>query len=84
MIIYIHIYQADKDGNGKIDFSEFNKLWLAIRGEGEVRSYCYRNLLGLIFFFILTDCVFRILADVVFCIGADFVFRIGADFVFRV
>ena len=40
MIIIINIYQADKDGNGKIDFSEFSKLWLAIRGEGEVRSYC--------------------------------------------
>ena len=33
MIIIINIYQADKDGNGKIDFSEFSKLWLAIRGE---------------------------------------------------
>ena len=31
-------YQADKDGNEKIDFSEFSKLWVAIRGEGEVES----------------------------------------------
>jgi len=29
------IRQADKDGNEKIDFSEFSKLWVAIRGEGE-------------------------------------------------
>ena len=31
--------QADKDGNEKIDFSEFSKLWVAIRGEGEVKSF---------------------------------------------
>ena len=52
LIMIMYIYQADKDGNGKIDFSEFSKLWLAIRGEGEVRSYCYRNLLGLILYFL--------------------------------
>ena len=31
------IHQADKDGNEGIDFSEFSKLWSAIKGEGEVR-----------------------------------------------
>ena len=30
------IHQADKDGNEGIDFSEFSKLWSAIKGEGEV------------------------------------------------
>ena len=30
--------QADRDGNEKIDFSEFSKLWMALRGEGEVRG----------------------------------------------
>ena len=30
------IHQADKDGNESIDFSEFSKLWAAIKGEGEV------------------------------------------------
>ena len=30
------IHQADKDGNEGIDFSEFSKLWAAIKGEGEV------------------------------------------------
>ena len=34
-------YQADKDGNEKIDFSEFSKLWIAIRGEGEVELIKY-------------------------------------------
>merc|ERR1712109_58496 len=29
------INQADKDGNESIDFSEFSKLWAAIKGEGE-------------------------------------------------
>merc|ERR1711971_1091689 len=29
------IHQADKDGNEGIDFSEFSKLWSAIKGEGE-------------------------------------------------
>merc|ERR1711879_862685 len=29
------IHQADKDGNESIDFSEFSKLWAAIKGEGE-------------------------------------------------
>jgi len=29
------ISQADKDGNNGIDFSEFTKLWSAIRGDGE-------------------------------------------------
>ena len=33
------IHQADKDGNESIDFSEFSKLWAAIKGEGEVRSH---------------------------------------------
>ena len=32
------IHQADKDGNESIDFSEFSKLWAAIKGEGEVTS----------------------------------------------
>ena len=32
------IHQADKDGNESIDFSEFSKLWAAIKGEGEVRQ----------------------------------------------
>ena len=32
------IDQADKDGNESIDFSEFSKLWAAIKGEGEVTS----------------------------------------------
>ena len=32
------IHQADKDGNESIDFSEFSKLWAAIKGEGEVGS----------------------------------------------
>jgi len=32
------ISQADKDGNNGIDFSEFTKLWSAIRGDGE--EYC--------------------------------------------
>ena len=31
------IHQADKDGNEGIDFSEFSKLWAAIKGGGEVR-----------------------------------------------
>ena len=30
------IHQADKDGNEGIDYSEFSKLWAAIKGEGEV------------------------------------------------
>lgn len=34
------IHQADKDGNESIDFSEFSKLWAAIKGEGEVTSGC--------------------------------------------
>merc|ERR1711936_240609 len=29
------IHAADKDGNMKIDFSEFAKLWEALRGSGE-------------------------------------------------
>merc|ERR1712212_81319 len=29
------IHQADKAGNEGIDFSEFSKLWSAIKGEGE-------------------------------------------------
>ena len=33
------IHQADKDGNESIDFSEFSKLWAAIKGEGEVRIF---------------------------------------------
>ena len=33
------IHQADKDGNESMDFSEFSKLWAAIKGEGEVRSH---------------------------------------------
>merc|ERR1712227_973812 len=32
------IHQADKDGNESIDFSEFSKLWAAIKGEGEGES----------------------------------------------
>jgi len=32
------IHQADKDGNGGIDYSEFSKLWAAIRGDGEEES----------------------------------------------
>ena len=32
------INQADKDGNESIDFSEFSKLWAAIKGEGEVQT----------------------------------------------
>ena len=38
--------QADKDGNDGIDFSEFAKLWAAIKGEGgEVsREYINNNL----------------------------------------
>ena len=28
--------QADKDGNSVVDYTEFAKLWAAIRGEGEV------------------------------------------------
>ena len=34
------IHQADKDGNESIDFSEFSKLWAAIKGEGEVSTDC--------------------------------------------
>ena len=30
------IHQADKDGNEGIDYSEFSKLWAALKGEGEV------------------------------------------------
>ena len=30
------LFQADKDANKGIDFSEFAKLWEAIHGEGEV------------------------------------------------
>jgi len=29
------IKEADKDGNEGVDYSEFSKLWSAIRGEGE-------------------------------------------------
>merc|ERR1712133_64961 len=29
------IHQADKDGNEGIDYSEFSKLWAAIKGEGQ-------------------------------------------------
>jgi len=29
------INEADKDGNQGVDYSEFTKLWSAIRGEGE-------------------------------------------------
>merc|ERR1712121_285308 len=29
------IHQADKDGNEGIDYSEFSKLWAALKGEGE-------------------------------------------------
>merc|ERR1712029_837 len=32
------IHQADKDGNESIDFSEFSKLWAAIKGEGEAEK----------------------------------------------
>ena len=36
--------QADKDGNDGIDFSEFAKLWAAIKGEGEVNLvFRYKN-----------------------------------------
>ena len=41
------IHQADKDGNESIDFSEFSKLWAAIKGEGEVCSYLHTNRISL-------------------------------------
>ena len=34
--ILYSLFQADKDANKGIDFSEFAKLWEAIHGEGEV------------------------------------------------
>ena len=37
------IHQADKDGNESIDFSEFSKLWAAIKGEGEVSFFIFSN-----------------------------------------
>merc|ERR1712018_934176 len=37
------IHQADKDGNESIDFSEFSKLWAAIKGEGEARRRSGRS-----------------------------------------
>merc|ERR1712212_1307356 len=32
------IHQADRDGNEGIDFSEFSRLWEAIRGDGEMET----------------------------------------------
>ena len=36
----LKILQADRDGDGAIDFSEFSRLWSDIRGEGEVSWNC--------------------------------------------
>ena len=36
----LKILQADRDGDGAIDFSEFSRLWSDIRGEGEVSGNC--------------------------------------------
>ena len=41
------INHADKDGNESIDFSEFSKLWAAIKGEGEVCRYLHTNRISL-------------------------------------
>ena len=47
------IHQADKDGNESIDFSEFSKLWAAIKGEGEVEMSPHLQYILLLIFSII-------------------------------
>ena len=47
--------QADRDGNGRLDKSEFTKLWMALKQEGPVGNLK----LKLLFFITIFDFVFK-------------------------